>query len=119
AVPALGYLFVAWSGDTTATTDSLDLVMRVDKSVTATFRVDLAVAPSIASVTDVPLDQGGFVQLRWRPSVFEFVPQDSGIAATHYFIWREAPLATPEASLAASTTHPAATRPPLLRTTVG
>jgi hypothetical protein len=94
AEPALGYLFVSWSGDASSTVDSLDVVMDTDHSYTATFQVDPGVIPVIESVKDVPFDQGGFVSLRWRASAFDFVPRDSGIAVTHYYLWRESPQAS-------------------------
>ncbi len=45
-------------------------------------------APAIVSVSDVPLDQGGHVSIRWTASVLDATPSDSVDA---YGIWRQLP----------------------------
>jgi hypothetical protein len=45
--------------------------------------------PAITVVKDVPADQGGQVQVRWKPSWLDNT-QDYGIGS--YWIWRQAPL---------------------------
>jgi len=68
ALPSAGARFVAWSGDTASTEDTLNIVVTRALSYTATFESDPADAPMLQSVTDEPGDQGGFVRLHWSPS---------------------------------------------------
>jgi len=88
AVPALGYLFGAWSGDTSSTSDTIGVTMDRAHAFIANFLPDPQVAPRILAVADVPDDQGGFVTLLWRASPFEFVPHDSAVAVTQYVVWK-------------------------------
>jgi hypothetical protein len=101
AVPDFGSVFTGWSGDVTGAVNPVDLVMSGDKSVTATFDIDHTLAPSILSVTDVPLDQGGKVKLRWSASSLETTSTNPDRVVTQYFIWREIPQTAFRAAAAA------------------
>ena len=103
AVPDFGSVFAGWSGDATGDTNPVDLVMSSDKSVTAAFEIDHSIAPRILSVTDVPLDQGGKVKLRWRSSSLESTTTSPDTLVTQYFIWREIPQSAFRAATAGAT----------------
>ena len=68
AVPSPGDRFVAWSGDTTSTKDTLSVVVYRDLTFFATFERDPAAAATLVSVSDVPSDQGAHVLATWRRS---------------------------------------------------
>ncbi|HXT99813.1 MAG TPA: FG-GAP-like repeat-containing protein, partial [Polyangia bacterium] len=91
AVPAFGSMFAGWSGDASGTANPFDLLMDGDKAVTADFEIDHSLAPHIRSVTDVPLDQGGKVKLRWSASSLETSTTNPDTMMTQYYIWREIP----------------------------
>jgi hypothetical protein len=93
AVPAFGNLFTGWSGDATGADNPIDVVMSVDKTITAAFEPDTTILPHFVSITDVPLDQGGKVKLRWNASTLEAPGSDPQNLVTQYFIWREIPQA--------------------------
>ena len=93
AIPDFGSIFTGWSGDLTGDTNPADLVMDTDKSVTAAFEIDHSIAPRILSITDVPLDQGGKVKLRWNSSSLETTTTNPETFVTQYFVWREIPQA--------------------------
>lgn len=57
----------------------------------------LGAQPSIASVKDVPHDQGGVVKLSWRPSPLDAWPAN---AITSYGVYRSVPTLAAEADLA-------------------
>jgi len=101
AAAEFGSVFAGWSGDASGSANPLDLLVDDDKAVTATFAVDHAIAPRIASITDVPLDQGGRVKVRWWSSSLETTTTNPDTLVTQYFIWREIPQS---AFRAASTT---------------
>jgi hypothetical protein len=117
AVPAFGSVFVSWSGDASGSVNPLDVTVNTDLNIVAAFGPDTTILPRIVSVTDVPLDQGGKVKLRWLPSSLEAAPPDSGHTVTQYFIWREIPQAAFVSAQAASTTGDGTTRS-LLHTTL-
>lgn len=89
ATPLPGNVFAGWSGDVTALDNPLNVLMDGNKSVTARFVADVDVAPQLVSVTDVLLDQGGAVKLRWLASPLEIVGADPELLITRYRIWRE------------------------------
>lgn len=93
AVPAFGNVFAGWTGAATSPDTAIDLVMSVDRAVTATFLPDTTILPHIVSITDVPLDQGGKVKLRWLASTLETPGSDPQNLVTQYFVWREIPQA--------------------------
>jgi len=68
ALPNAGDRFVSWSGDTTTTEDTLNIVVTRPLGYVATFERDPADAPGLTSVTDEPGDQGSFVRLHWTQS---------------------------------------------------
>jgi hypothetical protein len=68
AQPSAGDRFIGWSGDTTSTEDTLNIVVTRPLSYTATFDRDPADAAALTGVGDEPADQGGFVRLHWTPS---------------------------------------------------
>jgi hypothetical protein len=68
AVPLPGDRFVAWSGDTTTTESTLSIVVYRDLTYFATFERDPAAAASLASVSDIPADQGTHVLASWNRS---------------------------------------------------
>jgi hypothetical protein len=68
ALPSAGDRFVSWSGDTTTTEDTLNIVVTRPLGYVATFERDPADAPALTSVTDEPGDQGSFVRLHWTHS---------------------------------------------------
>ena len=68
AQPSAGDRFIAWSGDTTSTEDTLNIVVTRPLSYTATFDRDPADAPTLKSVVDEPGDQGGSVRVHWTQS---------------------------------------------------
>jgi hypothetical protein len=110
ATPAYGSLFAGWSGDASGDTNPLDVVMDADKAISGTFIVDTTFAPAILSVTDVPLDQGGKVKLRWRASTLESPGAEPADLVTQYFIWREIPEAAFMRAPSASATRLRRTR---------
>jgi len=67
-IPDPGDRFVAWSGDTTATADTLAIVVTRDRDFTATFARDSGWAAQVQSIQDVPGDEGGRVRVAWRKS---------------------------------------------------
>src|SRR5262249_9197821 len=81
--------FAGWSGDATGTANPLDVILDRDKSITATFVIDPLSAPALESIADVPGDEGGFVDLRWRASKFETLPPVDLHFVAHYWLWRE------------------------------
>jgi hypothetical protein len=93
AVPEFGSVFTGWSGDLTGLANPQDLVMDGNKSVVATFDIDTGIVPRIVSITDVRLDQGGKLNLRWRPSELETTTTDPAVHVTQYYIWRQIPFA--------------------------
>src|SRR5207244_945257 len=76
AIPATGWHFVGWSGDTTASASPLSLVMTRNRSLTATFAIDtytLSVATvgsgSVTKTPDQPTyDHGTAVTLAAFPA---------------------------------------------------
>jgi uncharacterized repeat protein (TIGR02543 family) len=91
ASAVFGSVFTGWSGDATGSTSPLDLQVDGDKAITATFDIDHTITPQIVSVTDVPLDQGGKVKLRWTASSMETYTTNPDTMITQYYIWREIP----------------------------
>jgi len=57
------------------------------------------VPPTIASVLDVPSDQGGWVNLQWSRSSIDCLPDT---VITHYSIWRRMPATAASPSMAAA-----------------
>jgi hypothetical protein len=102
AVPAFGSVFTGWSGDLTSEVNPLDVVMATDVALTVTFGPDTTLAPAIVSITDVPLDQGGKLKLRWHASSLETPGADPENLITQYFVWRE----IPEAAFARASAAP-------------
>src|SRR5205823_7812521 len=91
---------------------AINVVMDTDKTLTATFAIDTTLAPRFVSITDVPLDQGGRVKLRWLASSLETPGADPQNLVTQYFVWREIPqsafIAAARAAAANAATAPAA-----------
>ena len=88
AAPLPGDRFLTWSGDTTTTQPTLDIVVTHPLSYTANFEKDPAAAPQLAWVADYPGDQGGLVLAHWDRS-----PLDGVIASgflSYYAIQRRA-----------------------------
>jgi hypothetical protein len=73
AVPLPGDRFVAWSGDTTSTEDTLGIVVYRELNYFATFERDPVAAATLTSVSDVSNDQGGHVLATWNPSPLDSV----------------------------------------------
>jgi uncharacterized repeat protein (TIGR02543 family) len=84
ARPAAGYHFVNWSGDATGTSDSINLTMNGNKSVTANFEANavgkftISITAANGSVTKTPdqtqYDSGTTVKLKAKPSMgYHFV----------------------------------------------
>lgn len=71
ATPLPGDRFIAWSGDTTTTEDSLEVVVTRPLTFYATFERDPAAAPALTSVSDVTSDQGSFVRIQWNRSFID------------------------------------------------
>ena len=117
ATPAFGSVFAAWSGDASGSNNPLDVVMAADKAIIATFDIDNTLSPHIVSVSDVPLDQGGKLKLRWNASSLETPGSDAQNLVTQYFVWREIPQAAFALAQAAVPGGDAAGRS-FLRTTV-
>ena len=69
AVPMPGDRFVAWSGDTASTKDTLAVIV-VDHalSLVATFERNPAAAANLVAVSDVPGDEGASVRVSWDRS---------------------------------------------------
>jgi len=91
AAATFGSVFTGWSGDAGGSANPYDLLMDGDKAITATFDIDHSISPQIVSITDVPLDQGGKVKLRWSASSLETRTANPDTAVTQYYIWREIP----------------------------
>ena len=91
ATPAPGWVFANWSGDALGSNNPTSVTMDADRTVTARFELDPTLPPQIVSITDVPLDQGGKVKLRWRASALETNTSDPDSLVTQYYIWREIP----------------------------
>ena len=68
AVPLPGARFATWSGDTTTTEPTLNVVVERPLNYVATFEKDPAAAPHVTAVADAPGDQGGQVLVSWDPS---------------------------------------------------
>jgi hypothetical protein len=62
-------------------------------------------APAVSSLTDVPNDQGGHVNLRWTASLLDNAPTTTDPIAS-YWIWRQVPSSTALSALPAGTTLP-------------
>jgi hypothetical protein len=95
ATPLPGDKFVAWSGDTTTTQPTLNIVVTHALNYVATFEKDPAAAPHTVSVTDFPGDEGSMVLVTWDPS-----PLD-GPAAPGFIGWyriQRQPLSPPGAA---------------------
>ena len=73
AVPLPGDRFVAWSGDTTAVSDTFTVVVGRPLTLVATFERDPAAAPNLTAIADVLGDEGAHVRVQWQPS-----PIDTG-----------------------------------------
>src|SRR5439155_338545 len=82
ATPAVGYHFVAWSGDASGSANPLSVTMDAAKSITATFAIntyalDVTTAGSgtVAKSPDQPsYDHGSTIQLTATPAVgYHFV----------------------------------------------
>jgi hypothetical protein len=93
ATPAFGSMFAGWSGDATGSANPLDVIIDTDKHIIAAFAPDTTLAPRLLSVSDVPLDQGGKLKLRWNASSLETPGLDPQNLVTQYFVWREIPQA--------------------------
>jgi hypothetical protein len=78
AVPKPGALFSAWSGDTTTTQATLDIVVPHTLNYVATFVSDPAAAPSVQAVSDVPGDQGAVVNVTWTRSPLDAAAYPAG-----------------------------------------
>jgi hypothetical protein len=107
AQPAPGDRFVAWSGDTTTTEDTLNLVVTRPLDYVATFERDPAAAPHVQAVADYPDDQGARVLVTWDPSPLE--EADPGLVVS-YQIQRQPPV-PPGAPCTADQTYPAVQAP--------
>jgi hypothetical protein len=94
AQPSPGDRFAAWSGDTTTTEDTLNIVVTKPLSYVATFEKDPAAAPHVTSVTDYPDDQGAVVTVHWDASPIE---EASPGFLIEYLIQRR-PTSPPEAT---------------------
>lgn len=96
AQPFAGDRFVAWSGDTTATDDTLSFVVNSNKQFTATFDRDPAAAAVITSVTDVPGDEGSQVSVKFDRSPLDTSPSPGSGLLDLYHVERQ-PEANPGA----------------------
>lgn len=59
AVPGLGWLFSGWSGDTTSSTNPIDVTMSSNKTVTATFTLIPPVVANVKAFLQGPYDASG------------------------------------------------------------
>ena len=73
SAPSPGDRFVAWSGDTTSTSDTVTTTVTRNLNYFATFERDPAVAPVITSASDVPSDQGSTLRVSWNRSAIDDV----------------------------------------------
>jgi hypothetical protein len=68
AVASPGDRFVAWSGDTTTTRDSISFTVYRELTYFANFDRDPAAAPVLTMVSDIPDDQGTHTRTTWNRS---------------------------------------------------
>jgi len=107
AVPLPGDRFVAWSGDTTTTEDTLNIVVNRALSYVATFEKDPAAAPHLLAITDYPGDEGSFVLAHWDPSPLD-VP---GLPFINYYYIQRRAMTPPDAPWTSVALYPAVMAP--------
>lgn len=106
ALPELGSIFTGWSGDATGTENPLEVLIEGPTQITAEFLIDAEIIPAILAITDVPLDQGGKVKIRWRASAWDRTPGDPLAFVKKYFVWREVPSSAVAAARARADASP-------------